>query len=179
MVEGTIAADTAARVGQARSTGYGQALQAAEAAKKRSLYGGQGLGQLGTGLGQLGAGLSGIGSRFGQFGTQLGQLGGAQAGLGLDAQRAGLTDVSSLMGIGGLNQQLAQAGIDAARGTEEARQLEPFTRMGWASDILQGQPSSYSTYTTRTGDSVSPYSQIAGLGLAGLGAYNKGLWGNN
>ena len=179
VVEGTIAADTAARVGQARSTGYGQALQAAEAAKKRSLYGGQGLGQLGTGLGQLGAGLSGIGSRFGQFGTQLGQLGGAQAGLGLDAQRAGLTDVSSLMGIGGLNQQLAQAGIDAARGTEEARQLEPFTRMGWASDILQGQPSSYSTYTTRTGDSVSPYSQIAGLGLAGLGAYNKGLWGNN
>ena len=82
------------------------------------------------------------------------------------------------MGIGGLNQQLAQAGIDAARGTEEARQLEPFTRMGWASDILQGQPSSYSTYTTRTSpsDNVSPYSQIAGLGLAGLGAYNKGLW---
>ena len=165
VVEGTIAADTAARVGQARSTGYGQALQAAEAAKKRSLYGGQGLGLLG--------------SRFGLFGTQLGQLGGAQAGLGLDAQRAGLTDISSLMGIGGLNQQLAQAGIDAARGTEEARQLEPFTRMGWASDILQGQPSSYSTYTTRTSpsDSISPYSQIAGLGLAGLGAYNKGLWG--
>ena len=164
VVEGTIAADTAARVGQARSTGYGQALQAAEAAKKRSLYGGAGLGQLG--------------SQFGQFGTQLGQLGGAQAGLGLDAQRAGLTDISSLMGIGGLNQQLAQAGIDAARGTEEARQLEPFTRMGWASDILQGQPSSYSTYTTRTSpsDNVSPYSQIAGLGLAGLGAYNKGLW---
>jgi hypothetical protein len=172
VVEGTIAADTAARVGQARSTGYGQALQAAEAAKKRSLYGGQG-------LGQLGAGLSGIGSRFGQFGTQLGQLGGAQAGLGLDVQRAGLTDISSLMGIGGLNQQLMQAGMDAARGTEEARQLEPFTRMGWASDILQGQPSSYSTYTTRTSpsDNISPYSQIAGLGLAGLGAYNKGLWG--
>jgi len=180
VVEGTIAADTAARVGQAKSTGYGQALQAAEAAKKRSLYGGQGLGQLGTGLGQLGtgvgqlgAGLSGIGSRFGQFGTQLGQLGGAQAGLGLDVQRAGLTDVSSLMGIGGLNQQLAQAGLDAGRATEEARQLEPFTRMGWASDILQGQPSSYSTYTTRPESSVSPYSQIAGLGLAGLGAYNS------
>ena len=171
VVEGTIAADTAARVGQAKSTGYGQALQAAEAAKKRSLYGGQG-------LGQLGAGLSGIGSRFGQFGTQLGQLGGAQAGLGLDVQRAGLTDVSSLMGIGGLNQQLAQAGLDAGRATEEARQLEPFTRMGWASDILQGQPSSYSQYTTQPESSVSPYSQIAGLGLAGLGAYNKGTWGS-
>ena len=77
------------------------------------------------------------------------------------------------MGIGGLNQQLAQAGLDAGRATEEARQLEPFTRMGWASDILQGQPSSYSTYTTRPESSVSPYSQIAGLGLAGLGAYNS------
>jgi hypothetical protein len=171
VVEGTIAADTAARVGQSRAQGYGQALQAAEAAKKRSLYGGQG-------LGQLGAGLAGIGSRFGQFGTQLGQLGGAQAGLGLDVQRAGLTDVSSLMGIGGLNQQLAQAGLDAARATEEARQLEPFTRLGYASDILQGQPSSYSTYTTGSAQPpVSPFSQIAGLGLAGLGAYNKGLFG--
>ena len=177
VVEGTIAADTAARVGQAQATGYSQALQAAEAAKKRALYGGQGLGQLGAGLGQLGAGLGGIGSRFGQFGGQLGQLGGVQAGLGLDAQRAGLTDVSSLMGIGGLNQQLAQEGIDAARATEEARQLEPFTRIGWASDSLQGQPSSYSSYTTRPESSVSPFSQIAGLGMAGLGAYQKGLFG--
>ena len=81
------------------------------------------------------------------------------------------------MGIGGLNQQLAQAGIDAARATEEARQLEPFTRIGWASDILQGQPSSYSSYTTRPESSVSPFSQIAGLGMAGLGAYQKGLFG--
>ena len=100
--------------------------------------------------------------------------------MGLDFQRAGLTDINSLLGIGALNQQLAQSGLDAARKTEEARRLEPFTRMGWASDILQGQPSSYSTYTNVYGggdQSVSPWSQIAGLGLAGLGAYNKGLFG--
>ena len=164
--QGDIATTKAGDAAQKYGAFGGSRQGVVEAAKKRSLYGGQGLGQLGSALG-------GIGSRFGQFGTQLGQLGGAQAGLGLDVQRAGLTDVSSLMGIGGLNQQLAQAGLDAGRATEEARQLEPFTRMGWASDILQGQPSSYSTYTTRPESSVSPYSQIAGLGLAGLGAYNS------
>jgi hypothetical protein len=160
VAEGQLDADIAGKVGQANAQGYAQALQAAEAAKKRSLYGGQGLGSLGT---------------------QIGQLGGAQAGMGLDFQRAGLTDVNSLLGIGGLNQQLAQSGIDAARKTEEQRQLEPFTRLGYASDILSGQPSSYSTYTNQygsgAGQDVSPWSQVAGLGLAGLGAYNKGLFG--
>ena len=159
VAEGQLAGDVAAKIGQAQATGYAQALQAAENAKKRMLYGGQGLGSLGT---------------------QIGQLGGAQAGMGLDFQKAGLTDINSLLGIGALNQQLAQRGLDAARMTEEARQLEPFTRLGYASDILQGQPSSYSTYTSRYGggdQGVSPFSQIAGLGLAGLGAYNKGLFG--
>jgi len=159
VAEGQLDADVAAKIGQANAQGYAQALQAAEAAKKRSLYGGQGLGSLGT---------------------QIGQLGGAQAGMGMDFQRAGLTDINSLLGIGGLNQQLAQSGFDAARKTEEQRQLEPFTRLGYASDILQGQPSSYSTYTNQYGSGgqdVSPWSQVAGLGLAGLGAYNKGLFG--
>ena len=158
VAEGQLAGDVAARVGQAQAQGYTQALQAAENAKKRALYGGQGLGSLGT---------------------QLGQLGGTQFGMGLDFQKAGLTDINSLLGIGALNQQLAQRGLDAARMTEEARQLEPFTRLGYASDILRGQPSSYSTYTTNYGggQNVSPFSQIAGLGLAGLGAYNKGLFG--
>jgi len=159
VAEGQLAGDVAAKIGQAQAQGYTQALQAAENAKKRMLYGGQGLGSLGT---------------------QIGQLGGAQTGMGLDFQRAGLTDINSLLGIGALNQQLAQRGLDAGRMTEEARQLEPFTRLGYASDILQGQPSSYTTYTDRYGGggaSVSPFSQIAGLGLAGLGAYNKGLFG--
>ena len=159
VAEGQLAGDVAAKIGQAQAQGYTQALQAAENAKNRMLYGGQGLGSLGT---------------------QIGQLGGAQTGMGLDFQRAGLTDINSLLGIGALNQQLAQRGLDAGRMTEEARQLEPFTRLGYASDILQGQPSSYTTYTDRYGGggaSVSPFSQIAGLGLAGLGAYNKGLFG--
>jgi hypothetical protein len=79
VAEGQLAGDVAAKIGQAQAQGYTQALQAAENAKKRMLYGGQGLGSLGT---------------------QVGQLGGAQAGMGLDFQRAGLTDINSLLGIG-------------------------------------------------------------------------------
>ena len=100
VAEGQLAGDVAAKIGQAQAQGYTQALQAAENAKKRMLYGGQGLGSLGT---------------------QIGQLGGAQTGMGLDFQRAGLTDINSLLGIGALNQQLAQRGLDAGRMTEEAR----------------------------------------------------------
>ena len=89
VAEGQLAGDVAAKIGQAQAQGYTQALQAAENAKKRMLYGGQGLGSLGT---------------------QIGQLGGAQSGMGLDFQRAGLTDINSLLGIGALNQQLVQPG---------------------------------------------------------------------
>ena len=48
--------------------------------------------------------------------------------------------------------------------------MEPFTRLGFASDILTGQPSSYSSITY--GDQappVNPLSQIAGLGISALG----------
>ena len=46
----------------------------------------------------------------------------------------------------------------------QVQEMEPFTRLGFASDILTGQPSSYSSITY--GDQappVNPLSQIAGL----------------
>jgi len=147
---------TLRQIGQAQQAGFGQALAGAQAEKQRQLYGGQGLGA--------------IGSRFGQLGQGLGTLGAGQAGLGLDFQRANLTDSSSLLGIGGLQQQISQAGLDAARKTAEQQEMEPFTRLGFASDILTGQPSSYSSITY--GDQsppVNPLSQIAGLGIGALG----------
>jgi len=148
---------------KAQQAGFGQALAAAQGDKQRQLMAGQGLGAIGQGLGA-------IGSRFGQLGQGLGTLGAGQAGLGLDFQRAGLTDASSLLGIGGLQQQISQAGLDAARKTAEQQEMEPFTRLGFASDILTGQPSSYSSITY--GDQappVNPLSQIAGLGISALG----------
>jgi len=156
VVEAGIDEGTLRQIGQAQQSGFNQALAAAQADKQRQLYGGQGIGA--------------IGSRFGQLGQGLGTLGAGQAGLGLDFQRAGLTDASSLLGIGGLQQQISQAGLDAARKTAEQQEMEPFTRLGFASDILTGQPSSYSSITY--GDQappVNPLSQIAGLGIGALG----------
>jgi len=156
VVEAGIDEGTLRQIGQAQQSGFNQALAAAQADKQRQLYGGQGIGA--------------IGSRFGQLGQGLGTLGAGQAGLGLDFQRANLTDSSSLLGIGGLQQQISQAGLDAARKTAEQQEMEPFTRLGFASDILTGQPSSYSSITY--GDQappVNPLSQIAGLGIGALG----------
>lgn len=156
VVEAGIDEGTLRQIGQAQQSGFNQALTAAQADKQRQLYGGQGIGA--------------IGSRFGQLGQGLGTLGAGQAGLGLDFQRANLTDTSSLLGIGGLQQQISQAGLDAARKTAEQQEMEPFTRLGFASDILTGQPSSYSSITY--GDQappVNPLSQIAGLGIGALG----------
>ena len=156
VVEAGIDEGTLRQIGQAQQSGFNQALANAQRDKQRQLMAGQGLGA--------------IGSRFGQLGQGLGTLGAGQAGLGLDFQRAGLTDASSLLGIGGLQQQISQAGLDAARKTAEQQQMEPFTRLGFASDILTGQPSSYSSITY--GDQappVNPLSQIAGLGIGALG----------
>jgi|TARA_R100001460_G_scaffold22959_2_gene46572 hypothetical protein len=156
VVEAGIDEGTLRQIGQAQQSGFNQALANAQRDKQRQLMAGQGLGA--------------IGSRFGQLGQGLGTLGAGQAGLGLDFQRAGLTDASSLLGIGGLQQQISQAGLDAARKTAEQQEMEPFTRLGFASDILTGQPSSYSSITY--GDQappVNPLSQIAGLGIGALG----------
>jgi hypothetical protein len=156
VVEAGIDEGTLRQIGQAQQSGFNQALASAQRDKQRQLMAGQGLGA--------------IGSRFGQLGQGLGTLGAGQAGLGLDFQRAGLTDASSLLGIGGLQQQISQAGLDAARKTAEQQEMEPFTRLGFASDILTGQPSSYSSITY--GDQappVNPLSQIAGLGIGALG----------
>ena len=110
------------------------------------------------------------GAAFGQLGQLTSGIGGTMAGLGGQAQQLGMQDVSSTLGIGGLQQQISQAGLDAARKTAEQQEMEPFTRLGFASDILTGQPSSYSSITY--GDQappVNPLSQIAGLGISALG----------
>ena len=163
VVEAGIDEGTLRQIGQFQRQGFTDAFNRAEQERRRQLAGGQLLGQLGTGIGALG-------SRFGALGQQLGTLGAGQAGLGLDLQQAQLRDTASLLGIGGLQQQLQQAGLDAARRTAEAQEMEPFTRLGFASDILTGQPSSYSSITFQDpGAGVNPLSQIAGLGISALG----------
>jgi hypothetical protein len=110
----------------------------------------------------------------------------AQAGLGQLGQQLGGEDINRLLGLGQLTQQFGyegpegafvpgQAQIEAARATTLAEQKEPFERVAFASDILRGVPSSQISYTQVP--QPSALQQIAGLGIAGLGAYGAATGG--
>ena len=148
-------------------------------------------GQLGvnaaTQAGQLEqAGAAGIAS-LGQLGmnaaTQAGQLQQAgAAGLGalgqqtaaLGQMQSGLQqgDVSFLYNIGQQQQAQRQRELDAQRQTQLQQAYEPFQRISFLSDIYKGAPSSQQTLSVTAAPAPSLVSQVAGLGTAGLAAYN-------
>ena len=125
--------------------------------QKRQLAAGQGLGQLGAGFGQLGLGQASVAK--------------TQAGLGALGQQLGQADIQSLLGIGGMQQQLGQGQLEAIRQQQLMAQREPYTRLGFASDILRGAPSGQIQYTQQP--QTNPYAQALGLGIAGLGAMGQ------
>jgi len=149
--------DQQARTGAAlRSQGFAQAQQAAQQAAQQQLRQAQLTGQLGQTTGALG--------------QQVGQLGVQTAGLGQLGQQMGVQDVNTLLGIGGLQQQQAQRGLDVARANELAQQALPYQQVGFMSDIFRGVPALQQTYSTQTTPPPSRTSQMLGLGIAGLGA---------
>ena len=104
--------------------------------------------------------------QLGQLGVQTLQAGQAQVGLGEAGQRLGGVDINRLLSVGGVQQQQQQNILEAARRTELARQQEPFRRVGFASDVLRGVPSSQVQFTQQPAPSL--FQQGAGLGIAGL-----------
>jgi hypothetical protein len=124
--------------------------------------------------------------QLGTLGSQTLQAAQAQAGLGQLGQQLGGEDINRLLGLGQLTQQFGymgeddtfvpgQAQLEAARATSLAQQKEPYERMAFASDILRGVPSSQISYTQVP--QPSAMQQIAGLGIAGLGAYGAATGG--
>ena len=118
------------------------------------------------------AGLGGLGREFGG-------LGGAQAGLGFDAQRAGIADISTLLNFADLQQQQSQKGLDVDYANQLAKYQQPFTELGFLGSAFGYAPSIPSFSTAGGGGSVSPLQQIIGYGSLGLGALSglKGLQG--
>lgn len=95
-----------------------------------------------------------------------------QGALGQQQQAMGVQDINTLLGIGSLQQTQDQRALDIARANAMAQQALPFQQVGFLSDIFRGVPALQSTYTTQTTPDPSMMSQVAGLGIAGLGAYN-------
>ena len=132
------------------------------------------LGSLGAQIGQLGAQQGGLemqrAGMLGSLGGQMGQLGVQQGALGQTMQGLGSADVQLMAGIGGLEQQNAQAQLDAIRATQTQEAMMPYQQLGFVSDIYRGAPTTQMALTSQTAPSASPLQTALGLGIAGLGA---------
>ena len=177
---------------------YTQGQQAAMNAFANQQSRAQAAGNLALGAGQLGvsgstqagqlqqaaaSGIAGLGQMGANTALQAGQLQQASAaGIGtlgqqtaaLGQMQSGLQqgDVSFLYNIGAQQQQQRQKELDAIRQTQLQQAYEPFQRISFLSDIYKGAPSSQQTISQATAPSPSLVSQVAGLGTAGLAAYN-------
>ncbi|MGB1651013.1 MAG: hypothetical protein ACPHEP_08300, partial [Acidimicrobiales bacterium] len=118
-----------------------------------------------------------------QAAQQASQLAGQQAAqfsaLGGQMQQQAGQDINTLLGLGSLQQQSAQAALDVARQNALGQQALPFQQVGFMSDIFRGVPSLQQTSTATTTPPPSTTSQLLGLGIAGLGAAGSaGGFGN-
>lgn len=100
-----------------------------------------------------------------------GGLGGAYAGLGESTQRAAYRDADALLNIGNIQQANTQQGYDVAYNDFLNQRDYPRQNLNWLNSILRGVPISASSNVTSstTGAAPSYSSQIAGLGLGGIG----------
>ena len=112
---------------------------------------------------------------IGQFQNQMGRYGEAaqqMAGLGGQQQQQQLTDVGSLMSSGSVQQQRQQQLADAGYQQSLQQLYEPYQRLGFTSDIYQGNvPSGAMAISMGTAPGSNPLAQTVGAGISGLAAY--------
>jgi len=76
------------------------------------------------------------------------------------------------MSAGSVQQQNLQQQYDAAFQQQMQQLYEPYQRMGFTSDIYQGNiPSSAMATAMGTAPGSNPLAQTVGAGIAGLAAY--------
>ena len=112
--------------------------------------------------------------QFGNLGKQTSGIGGMMAGLGAQTQQLGQSDINQLMGIGGMQQQLAQRMFDTQTANTAAMENAPFQRLSAGAGILgQLLPGGAGTQVVAPFAQTNPYAQAGGLfatGAGGLGA---------
>ena len=112
--------------------------------------------------------------QFGNLGKATSGIGGMMAGLGAQTQQLGQSDINQLMGIGGMQQQLAQRRFDTDTANVAAMENAPFQRLSAGAGILgQLLPCGAGTQVVAPFAQTNPYAQAAGLfatGAGGLGA---------
>lgn len=143
------------RIFQDYAQNYSQAQQAAMSAFQNQQQRMQQAGQMTMAAGQ---GIAGLGQNYANLGQMTSALGQGEA--------------SFQYNLGSNVQQQNQRLLEAQRMNQQLYNQEPYQRLSYYADILNRTPSGQSTTTQTTAPSPSPFSQIAGVGLAGLGAYN-------
>lgn len=103
-----------------------------------------------------------------QLGLQAGQLLGA---LGGQQQAMRVQDLNTLMGVGGVQRQIGQAGLEAARQSQLQAQYEPYQRIEFLKGIMTNLPTTQSTITASTAPGTNPLAQALGTGLGAYSAY--------
>ena len=133
-----------ARTGERlRSAGFSQASKLAQDAAAQQLR----QAQLTGGLGQT--------------------LAGGIAQLGMQGQQMAGQDINQLLGIGSLQQQQAQQGLNVAQQNALAQQQLPFQQLGFLGDIFRGVPALQQQTTQTYTPPPNIFSQ--GIGLLGAG----------
>lgn len=173
---------------QQRQLGAGQALGGIGALQSQQGMLGAGLAgqqanilgnqaQLYQGIGQGFAGLGGQTfnqdlsrlAQAGQFAGQLGAMGMQSAGLGAQSQALAQGDLNTYLALGGLQQQNAQAQLDAQRATQMQRTMMPYQQIGFLSDVYRGAPTSAMSLTGQTAPSTNPLQSAIGTAMGAIG----------
>ena len=167
----------AGQIGGQLGAQYGQmGLAGQEASAKLGLMGADMTGQSAAQMGNLALqraqlGQNQVGQTLDQANT-LGQLGQASAGLGQLGQQMAMTDVDALTKLGAQQQVLDQGAADQAQQYELQQVYQPYQKLGFYSDILQGAPSTSMSVSKNTAPSASMLNQVVGAGISGLGIAN-------
>jgi hypothetical protein len=153
---------------------YGQlGLAGQEAAAKLGLAGADLTGQMAQAAGNIGSqgaqlGLTGAG-QLQNLGKTFGSLGESQAGLGQLGQQMLYQDVDALTKLGAQQQEFEQAQKDQKYKEDLQALYQPYQKLGFYSDIIQGAPTSQMTISQSTAPTPTIGSQLIGAGTAGLG----------
>ena len=105
----------------------------------------------------------------GNIGTQLANIGQGQ-------QQMAQADLNQLLQAGGLQRQLAQTTLDAARQSQLQQSFEPFQRAEFLSNVYAAGPKSQSSLTAATTPQTSPLAQSIGTGIGAFQAF-QGMQG--
>lgn len=168
------------------SQGFNTALSAAQQQKQMQQAAGQGyLGVVGA-SNQAAQGIQGLGQQVlgaNQANAWLNsQAGYGLANLGNQAYQTNMGSAQALLGVGGLEQQIAQEQLNVPYEQYIASQAWPYQVTGWLGGLTSGVGGAAGGTSSSSYPGPSPVSQIAGLGLTGAsmlgmtGAFGSGGW---